>query len=165
MAEHEEYILPFPQKGHGAFHGLHADEQQAEAQHSATHMGQTAFLLEKAEQRTDNDKKVGEILDFDGQKLACHRSADVGSHNDADGLLQGHESGIHKAHSHHRGGAAALDEHGHARAHYDAQQRRPGEHADDLPHFVARKHLEGFADEPYRKEKESYSSQKLNKIG
>ena len=68
VAEHEEYVLPVPQKAHGSFHGLHTDEQQTEAEQAVSHMGQAAFLVEKTEQNAEKYEKIGKILDFYGKK-------------------------------------------------------------------------------------------------
>ena len=47
-------------------------------------------------------------MDFDGEDLARDRGPDVGTHDDADGLRQGHEPRIDEADRHDRGGTAAL---------------------------------------------------------
>ena len=53
-------------------------------------------------------------MDFDGEDLARDRGPDVGAHDNADGLRQGHEPRVDEADRHDRGGAAALDENGDA---------------------------------------------------
>ena len=75
-------------------------------------------------------------MDLDGEDLARNRGSDVGAHDDADGLRQGHEPRIDETDRHDRGGAAALDENGDAGTHQHAHDRRFGQCSDKLSQSV-----------------------------
>ena len=120
------------------------------------------FFTEKGQQHPDQQKNIHVILDADGQNLPRNRGADVGPHNHAYGLGQLHEARVHKTDGHHRGGAAALDEHGDQSPYQHAQKRRAGQHAHEMPQPVPGHQLEGVADELYGIQKDADATQKLN---
>ena len=136
-AEFDEDILAASEKRHGGFHGLHADEKQAETKNPCS----DGFIFlpggGEMEDDADDDEEIGVVLHTEREDLARHRSAYVGAHDDADGLHEVHDARLDEAHRHDGRGGAALYDDGCGRAEHDAQQRGLCEHADDAAKPVA----------------------------
>ena len=158
VAEGEENILPVAQESHGTFHGLHAYEEQAEAEQTFPEMLELSGRTDENEQHPHDDEQICQILDPEGQNLSRDRGADVGAHDDADGLGKIHETGVHEAHRHDGGRAAALNDHGDGRTQKNAQNGRFRKHAYDAAQSLAGHHLQGFADELDGVEKNSHAA-------
>ena len=125
IAEQKEEVLEarhVPKPFHRPCHGLHAEHQCGESQQD--HAGVLLLVvfqeqIEKDSYKSQNrrkgrglqqpDEHIAAVDSGQAQKPRCHRSTDIGSHDDMDGLLQRHQAGIHEAHYHHRGSRRALN--------------------------------------------------------
>ena len=127
------------QTAHGGGHGFHAEHQRGKAQQ---HRAGVLFLIVLAEHEEDDThqrqhrRKGGGLQEPHPYAVAAdaaqtqqpcrHRGADIGPHDDVDGLPQGHETGVDEAHHHHRGGRGALDHRRDAKAREKARQTAGG---------------------------------------
>ena len=104
----EERIVP--QRRHGLAHELHAQHKQAEAEED--HAGELAFLVfcEIVQHEAHEDEAHEVVRQVEGDQLGRHGGADIGAHDDAEGLLQRHEAGVDEAHGHDSRGAARLQD-------------------------------------------------------
>ena len=107
---------------HGAGHGVHAGHEDGKAQQNFAHAA-AAVLAGHVQHHADKaqngapcvgvehlgDKAVP-LQTGQRQQPAGDGGAHVGAHDDADGLMQVHQTGVDKAHRHDRGGAAGLDD-------------------------------------------------------
>ncbi len=111
------------QAGHGAAHGLHAEHQDREADQDAAHVFFLRLSLAGHDQRDADSRKDrrkgGWLAEPDPKGIPldpCERKyprgdggSNVGAHDDSHRLGQLHDSGVHEAHHHHRGGRRGLD--------------------------------------------------------
>ena len=114
------------------------------------------------EQHAEYHEQIRQILDPEGQNLTRHRGADVGAHDHAYGLRKRHETGIHEAHRHDGGCAAALNDHGDGRTQKNAQNGRFCKHSYDVAQPFTGHHLERFADELDGVQKNPHTAEKLH---
>ena len=111
--------------GHRSGHGVHADEQQAQAQQQLAHNPLLAALDKHVEHNAHNSNAGAKVLRaHHGEKqvvrgdvsqtenLGGDSGADVGAHDDAHGLLQLHDARVDEAHAHDGGGGRAVDQTG-----------------------------------------------------
>ena len=84
---------------------------------------------------------------FHAADHGCYGGANVGAHNHAYGLSQGHEPGVHEADGHNRNAAGTLNEYCDQRADKHPAHWRAGQGAHKATHAVAGKKLQGFAKE------------------
>ena len=123
--EQADEQLGFPQCAHRICHHAHADEQQAEAHENLADVALARRLDEHEQHRAhkrQNGRERGGLKEFHQHAaarnigkpddLARHRGADVGAHDDADGLGKLHDARVDKAHHNDRGTRAGLDERG-----------------------------------------------------
>ena len=105
------------------------------------------------EQNTDQSQQGGEILGLEevdkevlafdageGQQPRCQGGADIGTHDDADGLSDLHDTGVHQTHQHDRHSGGGLNGDGDA----GAQQQTfdgVGSHALEQPLQLAAGHF------------------------
>lgn len=82
-----------------------------------------------------------------GQNPCGDGGADVGAHDDTDGLAQFQEAGVYEADHHDRGGRRALDERGDADTGQDLCEWVGGHGGKDAPHAVAGHFLESVGEE------------------
>ena len=123
------------QPGHGAAHGVHAEHQDGEAQEDRAGVLLLVVLGRHGEDHTDEgqdrgkrsgleqlDEEVPAVQTRQAQDPGRDGGADVGPHDNADGLAQGEQAGVYKAHHHDRGGGRTLDDCRHAQARQKAQK-------------------------------------------
>ena len=128
------------QTGHRCGHGLHTGHEDSEAQQNHAHIPALAVFQEDVEDDADHrqDGREGggleqpdeEVIALDArqaQNPGGHRGAHVGAHDNADGLAQGHNAGVDKAHHHNRGGRRGLNDRRHNQAHKKALGRVGGQ--------------------------------------
>ena len=111
------------------------------------------------------DEGEGEVVDLEGDDLGRHGCADVRPHDDADGLLQGHQPGVDEADGHHGRSAAALDEDRDENPHEDAAERRLRQRPDQVAHTVPRYELQGLAHQLDSVEKKAYAAGCVKQYG
>ena len=141
------------QRADGAAHQLHAVHQNGKAHHDAPHVPAPLALGAHDQQDTRQSDQGREVLRLQqvhkdvltldaGERQNPRRQggADVGAHDDADGLSQLHDAGVHQAHQHHRHGGGGLDGDGDARAQQQALEGAGG-HALEHPLQLAAGHL------------------------
>ena len=137
----------------GVLHHLHAGHQNGEANEDASHVPPPLALGPHDEQDARQGEERGEVLRLqeiqkhalaldagEGQNPRRQRGAHVGAHDDADGLAQLHDAGVHQAHQHHRHRRGGLDGDGDARAQEQALHGVGG-HALQKPLQPAAGHL------------------------
>ena len=163
MGKHQEDILPVLEEGHGTFHSLHTNKEQAEAEKSLTNMFPLLGLAGEHEQYAYHNEEVGKILDLEGKYLARDGSTDIRAHDNTDGLRQRHEPSLNEAHRHNGGGAGTLDGHGHTSTKDNTEKRRFGEHANDIAHAFTGYELERITDELDSVKEEAYAAEKLHR--
>ena len=138
VAEHEQDVAELRhvlQPGHGAAHGVHAEHQDGKAQEDRAGVLLLVVLCRHGEDHADEgqdrgkrsgleqlDEKAPAVQTRQAQDPGRDGGADVGAHDDADGLAQGEQTGVYKAHHHDRGGGRTLDDCRHAQARQKAQK-------------------------------------------
>ena len=117
------------QRGHGAAHQFHAVHQDGKAHHHPAHVPAALLFRAHDEQDARQGHQGGEVLGLEkvdkeavalnageGQEPRRQGGADVGTHDDPDGLAQFHNTGVYQAHQHDRHSGGGLDGDGDARA-------------------------------------------------
>ena len=158
----------FPVGGHeagGALHGLHPQKEESEADDPVPEVALPFRPAEKGQGDPQGDEGEGEVVDLEGDDLGRHGCADVRPHDDADGLLQGHQPGIDEADGHHGRSAAALDEDRDENPHEDAAERRLRQRPDQVAHTVPRYELQGLAHQLDSVEKKAYAAGCVKQYG
>ena len=123
--KHRLELRQILQRLHGGGHGVHADEQQAQAQHDLAHNALVPALDEHVEDDAHNRQNgpqegglqehhhdVVRVDITQAQQLRGDGSADVGAHDDAHCLLQLHDARVDETDAHDGGGGGALDQPG-----------------------------------------------------
>ncbi len=108
---------------------------QAEEDHPQPHgrhgdVADPISLGKQIDERTDADDWQPVLADLHRQEPAGDRGADVGPHDDADGLGQCHEPAVDESHHHDRRDRAGLNQHGDDRSDRDGQQSVVGHGAN-----------------------------------
>ena len=129
-------LLTLPQGGDGAGHGGHSVHQYGEAQQDIPHMAGGGPAGAHAQDDADDRHDAGDHLGAQhlhktaaagdigkAQDPAGDTGAKNGAHDDTDGLLHLHHTGVDKAHHHDGGGGGGLDHGGHAGSQQNALQR------------------------------------------
>ena len=110
----------------GVGHDGHAVHEGGEAQQDHACVLLLAALGKQEQGDTDKGKNGGKggglehlqnaaAFDTGKAEYPCgDGGTDVGTHDDVDGLLEGHQTGVYKADDHDGGGGRALDDGGHA---------------------------------------------------
>ena len=137
------------QGGHRARHSVHASHQDGEAQQDLADAALAVLadhIKPDADKAEDGAPRIG--VEHLGQEAVALQAgqreqpagdggADVGAHNDADGLVQFHQARVDEADRHNGGSAAGLNDGGDSHA----QQQRPdgaGSHrGEDTLQFAA----------------------------
>ena len=157
-AEEQLHKPRFVGKGtHGGGHNAHAGHQNGEAQHNFAHAA-AAVLAEGVQPDTDKAQngtpRIGvEHLGEEAVPLQAGKreqpagdsGADVGAHNDADGLMQLHQTGVDKADRHNGGGAAGLNDRRDSHTQQQRAHRGGGHGGQDALQLAARGLLQRFA--------------------
>ena len=163
--------------GHGAAHGLHARHQDGEAQKGRAGVPADAALGPQHQQDADEGQDGGEggglqelqhqavPLDAaEAQEPGGDGGADVGAHDDADGLAELHEAGVHEAHHHDGGGGGGLDH----RRDAETQQQRPegaaGHAGEDVFQPGARGLLQGVPHDVHAEEEEGQAPDEIQHV-
>jgi hypothetical protein len=149
----------FGQRLHGVAHDIEPDEEQAEAEDDLADMLDLLIGDEKQENEADEGDGKRKFTDFDGHEPGGDGGADVGTHDDTDGLAERHEAGRYKADDHDGGGAAALEHRGDQRADQDADERIDGEDLQDAPHFFTGGLLQALPHEVHAKDEDGESAE------
>ena len=110
------------QRGHGMGHRVHAGHQNGEAQHNFTNAALAVLanhIHPDADKAEDRAPGIGvhhlgdEAVTLEAgqrEQPAGDSRTDVCAHNDADGLVQFHQTGVDEADSHNGGGTAGLND-------------------------------------------------------
>ena len=162
-AESNKKVLSVAQEGHGALHRLHTKEEQTEADETVADVLLPFRPSEKHQQNPDTKYGEREILYLESNYLRDDRGADVRTHDNADGLFQGHQPRVDEAHRHNGRAAAALDKHGDERADKNASDGSSGQGTDKLAHLVAGEVLERLAHQFYTEKKKSNAPENLKR--
>ena len=117
------------QRGHGAAHQLHAVHEDGKAHHHPAYVPAALLFGTHDQQDARQSQQGGEVLGLqeidkkafalnagEGQQPCRQGGADVGAHDDADGLSQLHHAGVYQTHQHDRHGGGGLDGNGDSRA-------------------------------------------------
>jgi len=103
-------------QGHDpALHDEHAVEEQAESQEEIAPIADPLTLAQDLHEHAHAHHGQRDIGEFEGDDLGGHGGADIGAEDHPEGLLHGHEPGIHQAHGQDRGGARTLNDGGNGR--------------------------------------------------
>ena len=107
---------PFFQRFGGGAHQIHADEQNAQAHAHHARLLERFFFIEHHDHHDADKGEYRTGIELDGQQEGRNGGADVRAHDDADGLNQREQLGVHETHYHHRRRAGGLDDSGNAYA-------------------------------------------------
>ena len=146
-AEGQEQVSSRRHEGGGGLHRLHPHEEEPQADDAVAEVAQFFGSSEDGHRHAGGDEGQRHVLDAEGDDLGGDRRPDVGPHDDADGLLQGHQTCVDETDGHHRGSAAALDQDRDEDADEDSPEGRLRQGPDQVAHAVARDELKGFAHE------------------
>jgi len=116
--DHMNKCFGFGQRRNGGFHQSDALKQHTKAHDDGAHILYHVFFHKQVEHcaHKQNHRRIGtEVKRCD---LGGDGGADVGAHNHANGLGQGHQPGVYKADDHHVCGRGALNQHGDGNAHH-----------------------------------------------
>ena len=94
-----------------------------------------------------------------------HSGADVGAHDDRDGLSEFHDAGVDKAHRHDGGGGRALDDGRNAGAKRQALDGVVGQAFKCFFQVGAGKTLQGDAEQLHSVEKHAHTAKQCNDVG
>ena len=157
---------------HGAAHELHAGHQHGEAHQHPADVPAALLLGSHDEQNADEGQQGREILGFEelhedvaalkarqGQDPGGDGGADVGTHDDADGLAEGHDAGVDKAHQHDGDGGGGLDGHGDADTQQQALEGVGGHAFEQALQLAAGHFLQALGHQVHAVEEESQATQ------
>ena len=100
------------------------------------------------------------VRQVEGNQLGRHGGADVGAHDDAEGLLQRHEPGIDEAHGHDRRGAARLQDRRDDQAGQDADGGDARQGLEDLLELLPCRLPQAVAHEFHAVQEQGQTAQK-----
>ena len=92
-------------------HNGNTEEKHTKAQNDLTNVFDQILFNKEVHDRANKQDQRGIGSKIEGCDLSGDRCANVGAHNDADGLSQIHQSGIDKSNHHHVRSRGALDHH------------------------------------------------------
>ena len=100
------------QRHHRTAHHFHADKQNAEAGNDLSPMACLRIFEKHHKRHTDESKQRRQFTYIERNQLAGNRGADIGAHDDPNGLAQRHHAGVDKAYHHNRRGRGGLNDSG-----------------------------------------------------
>lgn len=88
---------------------IHAQEQQSESEHRVADAAGARSTRDEAQGEAQGDGRVAVVPDAEGEGLHRQRGAEVGAHDDREGLDKGHEPRVDEADQHHHGRSAVRE--------------------------------------------------------
>ena len=180
VGEHYEHLTEFrhiSQACHRSAHGLHTEHKRRKTQQYHTRVVFLAVLAEYIKYYADErqHRREGAWLQklhpyraavdtAEAQEPRGHCRADVRAHNDVYGLLQGHESGVYKAHDHHRRCRGALYDRGYAHSRQEARHDLAGHPAEKCSQLISGSALERLPHQVHTEQKQAQAADHRQKI-
>ena len=155
---HVAEALPLLQGFHGRGHGVHAHKQNAQPHHDLSKQLEAGPVARQLANRAYGGKQDAKIQ-FDRQHQGGHGGADIGAHDDPDGLAQGQQPRVDKTHHHHRGGAGGLNHRRDQQAHQHGRQLVAGQRLQQALHLAAGRLFQTIAHRLDAKQKQSQAAQ------
>ena len=151
--------LPRPQRLHRAGHGVHADEQDAQAHRDGAELLGGSVLVGKIRENQPQKREDGGEINLHRQQQRRDRCADVCAHNHADRLRQGHQPRVDEAddHDRRRGGGLHHRRDGDAREHGEEAVAR--HHAQQLFQPCTRRFFQRFAHQLHPEQEQPKSAE------
>ena len=173
---HEQRRLP--QARHGGFHLEHTGEQDAEAHHDLAQIALFGGLVEHIQDHAHKRHHRREGLGLnDGQQQAVaadvrqsneltrHGGADVGAHDHAHGLRQGHNARVDQTDDDDDGTGTGLNDAGDEGTQKNAPDGGGGELLQNALHLSARDLFQAGAHDGHAIQEQRHASGELNHIG
>ena len=163
----------FLQRSHSAAHRLHAAHKNSEGQQDHTDILRAGFLAEEIENNANKSQESKNSRRRDGSLAlnACqyqnptgNGGADIGTHDNADGIGQLHDAGINKTDYHNCGGRGGLDCCGDQSAQKHTFKSSGSQLAEDDLQLAAGNTLKTFAHKGHTEEEEGKTAQQSNRI-
>ena len=158
----EEFGLA--QRRHRVAHHAHAEEQHAETGDDLPPVVQDRLFEKDDERNADKGEQRRQRADVERDQKAGHRGADVGAHDDPDGLPQRHHAGVDEADDHDGRRRGGLDRRRDARADEHAEKAVGGQLFEDALHAVARCSLEAGAHHLHAVEEERETAEQAEYV-
>ena len=156
--EVDEWLVGLQRLGAIA-HQLHAIENKPQPHDHSAVVAHTLFFQEKGHRKPDADEQQGILGNLEGDDLGRHGRADVGSHNDADGLGKVHQPGGDEANDQYRGHRGRLDDGGHRGTCGCTREAIGGQFREDFPQAITRDELQSHRHALHAEEKQGKPSQ------
>ncbi len=118
---HDSLVLA--QRHDGITHHGHAEHQDAETQEDLAAVPDIPFPGKSLDEEADGQDQCNIIRQLESDQLGSDRRPDIGAHDDPEGLLQVHQTGIDEADGHDGRRTRRLQDAGHARTQGDAVDR------------------------------------------
>ena len=122
-------------------------------------MVENSFFQKYHHRHADKGKQRRHRAHVQRNQLSGDGSADVGAHDDPDGLPQRHHAGVDKAHHHDGGCGGGLDDRSNARTHSYAEKAVRGQFLQNLLHAVACRRLQSGAHHLHTVKKQRQTAQ------
>ena len=143
---------------------MQALEQQTEAQNHLTDVLGLLFLGIEHQERADKNTEGGNSGHVQRDEDAGDGGADIGAEDDAGSLGQVHDSGIDKAHDHHRGGRGRLNHHRDKYTQQEAQEPVPGQLFQQILHLGTGRHFQAVAHVLHSEQEGAQAAQQGNDV-
>jgi hypothetical protein len=141
--------------GEPVVHDLHAEEDEAEAEHHLPQALDQAAPPEEHGGEAHPHQQERQLLDPEGEELDGDGGADVGAQDHPERLGKGQQAGGDEADQHQGGGRRRLDDRGHQRARTHRGQPGAGHASEQVAEMAARRALQPLADELHAVEQQS----------
>ena len=163
-AQQGDELLGLGQGSDGLLHGTDPHKEHTEAHDDGADIPHQILLQEQVHgsAREENHGCVG--AEVKSGQLGGDGGTDIGTHDDADGLRQGHKRGVDEADDHHIGGRGALDHQRDRKAHQHGHEPVAGRLFQNDPQLVACGVAKAGGHERHAVQEQTYASQQGENI-
>ena len=137
------------------FHGGQTEKEDAEAKENLAGINPLPVSRKKLKSRSGTNGRQGIGSNFESDQLSGDGGADIGTENNADGLIKRHQTCVDKSHHHDGSGTRGLDDSRNGKPHQGADKTVRGQGGKNFPHFVAGHLLQPLGHDFHAEEKET----------